>query len=52
MVRLNLRDYLFKPLERCITKCVNSEKEIYMSFLIIYNDYEYGEIEKEVKETY
>ena len=28
-----------------------SEKEIYMSFLIIVSDYEYGEIEKEVKET-
>ena len=46
MVTLKLRDYQFKTLERCITQCVDSEKEIYMSFLIIESDYEYGEIEK------
>jgi hypothetical protein len=51
MVTFKLRDYLFKTLERCITQCVDSEKESYMSFLIIVSDYEYGEIEKEVKET-
>ena len=51
MVTLKLRDYQFKTVERCITQCVDSEKEIYMSFLIIVSDYEYVEIEKEVKET-
>ena len=50
-VTLKLRDYQFRTLERCIIQYVDSEKEIYMSFLIIVNNQEYGEIEKEVKET-
>ena len=51
MVTLKLWDYLFRTVERCITQYVDLEKEIYMSFIIIVSDYEYGEIEKEVKET-
>ena len=51
MVTLKLRDYQFKTVERCITQCVDSEKKIYMSFLIIVSDYEYVKIEKEVNET-
>ena len=50
MVTLKLWDYLFRTVERCITQYVDLEKEIYMSFIIIVSDYEYGEIEKEVKE--
>ena len=48
MVTLKLRDYQFKTVERCITQCVDSEKEIYMSFLIIVSDYEYGEIKETI----
>ena len=51
MVTLKLWDYLFRTVERCITQYVDLEKEIYMSFIIIVSDYEYGEFEKEVKET-
>ena len=51
MITLKLRDYQFRTVERCITQCVDSKKEIYISFLIIVSDYEYYEIEKEVKET-
>ena len=51
MITLKFRDYQFRTVERCITQCVDSKKEIYISFLIIVSDYEYGEIEKEVKET-
>ena len=51
MVTLKLRDYLFKTLERCITQYVDLENEMYMLFLIIVSNYEYDEIEKEVKET-
>ena len=51
MITLKLRDYQFRTVERCITQCVDSKKEIYISFLIIVSDYEYYEIGKEVKET-